>query len=434
MIRMKPKVLLVGGGGREDAIARKINASGAELYSVMKNRNPSILSLSKESLIHDELDVDGILHFALNKNVEMAFVGPDPVLNTSLVDRLTDAGVRVASPSYNAAKLETSKEFMRKFVERNSIPGNIHFQVATDPDEVESIINGSKMEFAIKPLGLTGGKGVKVMGVQIHSREEAVEYARSIIGRDGSVILEERIAGEEFSLQVFTDGEHVAPFPIVQDFKRAYENDEGPNTGGMGAISGADGGLPFIRPSVSGHALEIIKKIVYHMKREGNPFKGVIYGQFMQVGDAPKIVEINARFADPEGINVLTLLEDDFVEIMGEIADGNLRSSMKFRKMASVLKYIVPEGYGSNPVPGDLEISGEPEQEDFKVYYAAVSGSLTNVKMSTSRALALIGLAESIPEASRKVEENLWRIKGKYFMRHDIGSEEMLMKKMKNVS
>ena len=434
MIRMRPKVLLVGGGGREDAIARKISASGADLFTVMKNRNPSLVSLSKEALIHDELDVEAILDFASRNNVELAFIGPDPFLNTPLLDRLNEAGVKVASPSQRAAKLETSKEFMRKFVERNSIPGNIHFQVLSHASEAEKLIKSSKMEFAIKPLGLTGGKGVRVMGVQIHSEDEAVAYARSIIEKDGAVILEERITGEEFSLQVFSDGEKIAPFPIVQDFKRAYENDEGPNTGGMGAISGPDGGLPFIRPSVVEQALGILKKIVHHMNREGNPFKGVIYGQFMQVGDEPKIVEINARFADPEGINALTLLEDDFVEIMQEIADGRLRSSMKFKKMASVLKYIVPEGYGSNPVPGELEISSEPEPEDFKIYYAAVSGSLNAVKMSTSRALALIGLADSIPEASRKVEDNLWRIKGRYFMRHDIGTEEMLKKKMENVS
>lgn len=434
MITMKNKVLLVGGGGREDAIARKILSSGAELYSVMKNRNPSIFSVSRKAFIHDELDVDSILKFALESGVDLAFVGPDPVLNTKLVDRLEEEGIRVASPSYEAARLETSKEFMRKFVERNSIPGNIEFKVITEQSEIAGLLEKSGKEYAIKPIGLTGGKGVRVMGVQLHTKEEAVSYAASVIEKDGAVILEERIQGEEFSLQVLSDGTNIAPFPIVQDFKRAYENDEGPNTGGMGAISDSNGGLPFIKQTVAEEALEIIRRIVFHMKDEGNPFKGVIYGQFMQVGDSPKIVEINARFADPEGISVLTLLEDDFVELMNEIVEGKLRASMKFREKASVLKYVVPEGYGSNPTPGDLEISTDPEPDDFRVYYAAVSGTLNNVKMSTSRALALVGLADTIPEASARVEENLWRIRGNYYMRHDIGTEEMLRRKKENVS
>lgn len=431
---MKHRILLVGGGGREDAIARKIKESGSEIFTVMKNRNPSILSLSSDVLIHDELDVDAALEFALKNGVDMAFIGPDPVLNTSLADRLSASGVKVASPSRNAARLETSKEFMRKFVERNSIPGNIKYQVISDPEAVDEIIRSSDEEYAIKPLGLTGGKGVRVMGLQIKTKDEAVSYAKSIIEKDGTVILEEKISGEEFSIQVFSDGRNIAPFPMVQDFKRAYENDEGPNTGGMGSISAEDGGLPFIRKPVADQAIEILKKIVFHMNDEGNPFTGVIYGQFMQVGDSPKIVEINARFADPEGINVLTLLEDDFVEIMEEVVGGKLRKTMNFRKKASVLKYIVPEGYGTKPVPADLEISGDPEPEDFRVYYAAVSGSLNSVKMSTSRALALVALADSIPEASAKVEENLWRINGRYFMRHDIGTEEMLKKKIAGVS
>lgn len=423
------KVLLVGGGGREDAIARKLVSAGADLYSVMKNSNPSISELSTEVYIHDELDEDSILSYAVRKGVDLAFIGPDPVLATGLVDKLDENGIKVASPTRSAARLETSKEFMREFVRRNSIKGNIEFMVIRDEDEISGIISGTDREFAVKPLGLTGGKGVRVMGVQLRSKEEAIDYATSVLHMDGAVILEERIQGEEFSLQVFSDGTDICPFPIVQDYKRAYENDLGPNTGGMGAISDHDGGLPFIGKHVIEEALEIMKRIIIGMKEEENPFKGVLYGQFMQVSGTAKIVELNCRFADPEGISVLTLLEDNLLEILNEIADGNLRKDMKFKNKASVLKYVVPEGYGSKPVPGDLEITLEPVDEDFIIYYAAVSGTRDRVTMSTSRALALVGLGDTIPEASEKVEQNVWRIKGKYAMRHDIGTREMLERK-----
>ncbi len=431
---MSDKILLVGGGGREDAIARKLCEGGAELYSVLKNRNPSIVSLSKDTLVHDELAEDIILEYALKKKVDLAFIGPDPVLNTNLADKLSANGIGVASPSKAASRIETSKQFMREFVQRNGIPGNIDFKVFTNAGDLKGLLETSDKEYAIKPLGLTGGKGVKVMGVQLKSIGDALEYGKQILERDGKVLLEERISGEEFSLQVFTDGTRIAPFPLVQDFKRAYENDEGPNTGGMGAISSADGQLPFVSSKVSDQAVEILEKIVFHLNKEGYTFRGVIYGQFMQVGTEAKIVEINARFADPESINVLTLLEDDMVEILHEIVDGNLRKKMNFIPKASVLKYVVPRGYGSKPVPSGLKITADELPDDFKIYYAAVSGTLNEVQMSTSRSLALVGLADNIPDASRKVEENLWRIKGDYFLRHDIGTEEMLQSKISRVS
>lgn len=427
--KMSNKILLVGGGGREDAIARKLSHAGAEIYTVMKNENPSISALSRDSFIHDELDEDGILNYAVQNGVDLAFIGPDPVLATRLVDKLAEKGIKVASPSRSAARLETSKAFMREFVERNSIPGNIEFHILTKENDLENILKESNRDYAVKPLGLTGGKGVKVMGLQLSGRDEAISYGKSILDRDGAVILEERIMGEEFSLQVFSDGEKICPFPIVQDYKRAYEGDKGPNTGGMGAISDRGGGLPFIDGKVVEEALEILDMIISGMKKENNPFRGVLYGQFMQVDGSARIVELNARFADPEGISVLTLLEDNLLDILYEVAEGRLRQKMRFRDRASVLKYIVPEGYGTKPLPSELDITLEPEDEDFSIYYAAVSGTLQNVRMSTSRALALIGLGESIPDASRKVEENLWRIKGNYAMRHDIGTQEMLEKK-----
>ncbi len=427
--RMSTRVLLVGGGGREDAVARKLSQGGAEIYSVLKNSNPSIISVSSKHLIHDELDFEEIASFALENKVELAFIGPDPVLETPLADKLVEMGIKVASPSRSAARIETSKAFMRDFMERNRIPGNVEFKVFDRADLAERFIMSSGKDYAIKPLGLTGGKGVRVMGVHLANREEACSYAGHLIEKYGKVLIEDRISGEEFSLQVLSDGRSILPFPLVQDYKRAYEGDKGPNTGGMGAISDSDGSLPFISRDVASQARTIMEKIASAMSDEGIPFKGVMYGQFMQVEGEAKIVEVNARFADPEGINVLSILEDSLLELLEEVADGKLRKTLNFRHEATVLKYVVPVGYGSDPKPGELRISEKPLPENFMIYYAAVSGTINAVKMGTSRSLALVGFGGSIPEASKAVEDNLWRIEGPYYMRHDIGTEEMLRSK-----
>ncbi len=428
---LSSKVLLVGGGGREDAIARQITASGAELFSALKNRNPSIIARSREHLIVDELDYRAIANFAVSRGVDLVFIGPDPVLDTPLADSLRETGLKVASPSRRAAKIETSKAYMRDLMDRHRIQGNIESHLVSGHDELERLILNGTEEYAVKPIGLTGGKGVKVMGIQLNGRSEAYEYAREILSRDGQVLLEERISGEEFSQMVFTDGTHVIPMPLAQDFKRAYEGDQGPNTGGMGSITDRDHLLPFVDSQTREKSLSILSSILGAMRNEGTPFVGVMYGQFMATREGPKVVEVNARFADPEGINVLSIMDGDFAELIFSMAEGNLRNTVNFRKMATVLKYIVPPGYGTNPAPGTLEIDAGLETDKLMLYYAAVSGTMNRVNMSGSRALALVGLAESICQASDIVEAALPKIHGNYYVRHDIGSREMMEKKIR---
>lgn len=425
------KILLVGGGGREDAVARKIVESGGELFSALKNRNPSILGLSRDHLIVDELDNDRIVEFAVSKGIELAFIGPDPVLDTPLEEKLSKKGILVASPTRAAARLETSKSYMRDLLSRHKITGNIYSKLFTEKADLQSFLSREKRDFAIKPTGLTGGKGVKVMGVQLRNAAEALSYATQILDHDGEVLLEERITGEEFSLQVFTDGSRVAATPLAQDFKRAYEHDEGPNTGGMGSITDSNGLLPFIPGTSYESALSVMQQIAVSMKKDGNPFRGVMYGQFMETADGPKVIEVNARFADPESMNILSLFRGDFVELLYSIAEGNLKPNFSFLKAASVLKYLVPRGYGTKSEPGSLAVDLKSMPPDIMLYYAAVSGTKEKVEMSASRSLALVGIAPTIEEASDKVEQNLNRIKGDYYIRHDIGSKQMMEEKMR---
>ncbi len=422
-------VLLVGSGGREDAIARKIRETDT-LYSVIMNDNPSIIRLSKD-IIEYSTDSQKIVDFARKNKIDIAFIGPDGVLETDLVDRLTENHIPVASPTQKAAKIETSKEYMRSLMKKYRIKGDIENRLITNGVDLEKFFHENDGEYAVKPIGLTGGKGVKVMGLQLSGTAEAMAYASEILERDGKVLLEKRETGEEFSIQAFTDGTHIAFMPVVQDYKRLYEDDLGPNTGGMGSISDKNFTLPFITIDTVNDARNILRKIVDSMKEDGNTFKGVIYGQFMDTSHGVKVIEVNARFADPESINVLTLFKSNLVDVFLDIYSGTLKENLKFLNKATVLKYMVPPGYGIKPVESELLIKDGIESDNFKLYYSSVSGTLNRVKTSKSRALALIGIGDSIYEASDIVEDKLKYISGDYYVRHDIGTEQMLTRKIR---
>lgn len=423
------KVLLVGGGGREDAICRRLVQSGAEVYAALGHENPSILKNSKKHVLLKETGYSKILTFALENSIDIAFVGPDPVLATPLVDELHKKGILVASPSKSAARLETDKVFMRNILERWQIPGNPEHGDFDNIHDLEVGMESFDHEFVVKPIGLTGGKGVRVMGDHFTSREAGLAYAGELIQKDGRVLIEEKLVGEEFSLQAFCDGTNLAPMPLAQDYKRAYEGDLGPNTGGMGSITDTDHLLPFVTANYRNEGLEILKKVATAMRTDGYPFRGVMYGQFMVTKNGLRLIEINARFADPEGINVLYLLEDNLTDILFQIADGSLKEDIKFKKRATVLKYVVPVGYGSAPEPGELQIQPLREK-NADIFYASVSGTIDRVKMSTSRALALIAHADSIPAAGAIVDRCLDSVKGNFYSRKDIGTEQMLRKKI----
>jgi phosphoribosylamine--glycine ligase len=422
-------VLLVGSGGREDAIARKIRETDT-LYSVIMNDNPSIIKLSRD-VIDYSTDSQKIVDFARKNKIDIAFIGPDGVLETDLVDRLSENHIPVASPTQKAAKIETSKEYMRSLMKKYRIRGDIENTVITNSEYLKEFFHENEGEYAVKPIGLTGGKGVKVMGLQLNGTAEAMAYASEILERDGKVLLEKRETGEEFSIQAFTDGTHIAFMPVVQDYKRLYEDDLGPNTGGMGSISDKNFTLPFITIDSVNDARNILRKIVNSMKEDGNTFKGVMYGQFMDTSHGVKVIEVNARFADPESINVLTLFKSNLVDVFLDIYSGTLKENLKFLDKATVLKYIVPPGYGIKPVESELVIKDGIESDNFKLYYSSVSGTLNRVKTSKSRALALIGIGDSIYEASDIVEDKLKYISGDYYIRHDIGTEQMLTRKIR---
>jgi phosphoribosylamine--glycine ligase len=296
---------------------------------------------------------------------------------------------------------------------------------------MRSWIDDFGMPVVVKPLGLTGGKGVKVVGYQLKDNEEAKAYAEELIRRDGKVLIEERTDGVEFTFQVFTDGKRVIPMPLAQDYPHAYDGDVGPITGGMGSYSCSNHLLPFVTREDYEKALETLMATIEATRKRGTPYKGILYGQFMLAKDEPKIIEFNTRFGDPEAMNVLPLLKSSLVEIGEGIVDGKLKGA-EFEGKATVVKYIAPEGYPTNPVRG-VKLSVDEEKvraEGAKVYYASLDENFT---MLGSRALAIVGIAESLEEAERIASAGIRHVSGEIFYRKDVGTRESIARRIELV-
>ena len=434
------RVLAVGGGAREHAIVAALSRSGAEVYAALKNRNPGIARAAKESTFVDETDAAKVVEFAKANKVDLAVVGPEAPLEAGLADGLTAAGIPTASPSKEAARIETSKSFMRELMLKHRVDGAVRFAVTEDLAGVSEAIDDMGLEVVVKPTGLTGGKGVKVFGEHMMSKEDILAYAEEIfsnrIGGTPRVVVEEKLVGEEFTVQAFCDGRKVVPMPAVQDHKRAYEGDKGPNTGGMGSYSQKDGLLPFLKRDEYDRAVAIIQQAVDALRAEGCEYHGTLYGQFMVTKEGPKVIEFNARFGDPEAMNVLSLLTSDFSRVCLKMAGGGLSSSdVTFARKASVCKYVVPEGYGTKSLSGE-EIKVDEaaiSKEGALLYYASVNEKGGRIYTTTSRSVGVVGIAESIDEAESIAERALAHVSGRIAVRHDIGKTAMLEAKVRRM-
>ena len=434
------KVLAVGGGGREHAAVEALHRSGAEIIAVMKNANPGIIARASKYKLMDEKDVENVVTFAKECGVELAFIGPEAPLEVGLSDALQAAGIKCASPTKDAARIETSKSFMRGLVNKYGIAGNLGYAAFDNAKDCEEYLKTLDHEIVVKPVGLTGGKGVKVQGEHLLSFEDTMDYVNEIFSNNiggAGVIIEEKAVGEEFTQMVFCDGKKVVPMPLVQDHKRAYEGDVGPNTGGMGSYSDSTHLLPFINQEERQAAIDIIQSVIDAMAKEGCPYHGVLYGQFMLTVNGPKIIEFNARFGDPEAMNVLSILETGFQDVCLMMADGNLPDRIDFAKKATVCKYVVPKGYGVKSEVGK-EISFDVEgikNAGAVVYYANIDEKDGKLVTMSSRSAGIVGMADTIEEAEQNCEKALEFVKSDWiFVRHDIGKKELVQKRVDHMN
>jgi phosphoribosylamine--glycine ligase len=443
------RVLLVGSGAREHAIAEALaKAPNTELYAAMSSWNPGIMKLAKTGSTLQISNPDAVSEYAKRNRIEFAVIGPEAPLINGVVDALTELGIACVGPSRKLALLEGDKAYCRELLMRHNIPGNPLFRVFTDYEEAEVFLRTTG-PVAIKPAGLTGGKGVKVTGDDLPSKQAELAYAKEVIeskiGGTEKVVIEERLDGEEYSLQAFVDGHDVYAMPLVQDHKRAYENDSGPNTGGMGSYSDHNHLLPFVTKEDVEVSSKIMTEVIHSLNEEtGEQYKGMLYGQFMlarsqhEEKPTPKLIEFNCRFGDPEAMNTLPILSEktNFLEVCEHIADATLKPKhFSFQHKATVCKYLVPATYP--------EYAGTPQtiivdeqglvEEHASFFYASVDIKENHIITTPSRTLAVLGIAETTADAERIAEAASSHVAGPLRHRRDIGTEGLIQKRIDHV-
>lgn len=434
------KILIIGKSGRTDCIADALVRSRHQkkLYALSEVRDPGLVEKCEEVVTGKTEDVETVKKYARKVNPDFAIIGPEEPLAAGVVDILVgQLGIPCVGPMQSLAQLESSKAFTRELLSKYGIPGNPEYRVFRGLEGLEPYLK-TLGEFVVKPDGLTGGKGVKIYGEHLHSIGEALQYCVSLFKENHrAVVVEEKLDGEEFSFQSFCDGRHVIDTVPVQDHKRAFDGDIGPNTGGMGSYSCEDHCLPFLSKEHIKEASKINAAVAHALREElGAEYKGILYGGFIVTRGGLRVLEYNARFGDPEVMNVLPLLKTDFIDACEAIISGTLnRLPVVFEKKATVCKYVVPKGYPTNPERGMrifMEDVPRPS-EKLRVYYAAVDKREDGLYLTGSRAVACVGIGSDLREAEQIAEDAASRVKGRVRHRRDIGTHSLIQKRIDHV-
>lgn len=423
-------VLLIGKSARLDAMAAALWKSPRpkKLYIMSEVVNPSLKLHSTEVIEGDSSNRAEVVKYARSINADFVVIGPEEPLAAGVVDALAEVDIPSVGPTEALAKIESSKSFARDLIARHGIGGNPEHRTFHTSVGLKHYLV-SLGEFVVKPDGLTGGKGVRVWGDHFSTIEDGYDYCHEILSSGGRVVVEEKLDGEEFSFQSFCDGKTVIDTPPVQDHKRQGEGDTGPNTGGMGSYSCENHLLPFLSQDDIDQASRINKAVAGALLKEtGVPYKGILYGGFMVTKRGIRVIEYNARFGDPECMNILPLLENDFLDICEAIVMGTLdKIDVQFARKATVCKYVVPIGYPEAPVKGELVHVPDFADDNIRVYQGAVEGStMGQLRLAGSRAIAVVGIGASLEEAERYAETAVSQISGPVFHRRDIGTAALV--------
>ena len=412
------KVLVVGGGGREHVICWKLKQDPrvTELYCAPGNGGIASIATCVDI---KATDIDGMVEYAKKEQFDLVFVAPDDPLAMGMVDRLEEAGLRSFGPKANAAIIEGSKAFSKQLMKKYSIP-TAKYEIFDDEQKALDYLETQDMPIVIKCDGLALGKGV-IIAQTLDEAKQAVKdmMEDKKFGNAGStIVIEEFMTGPELTILAFSDGNTCVPMVSSRDHKRAYDHDEGLNTGGMGAVTpGAD----MTDELKSRIQIEIITPTVEALKKEGRPFKGVIYFGLMLTPQGPKVVEYNARFGDPEAQAVLPLLENSLLDIVDAVIDGKLdQIDFKWKNKCSCVVVMASGGYPQSYAKG-YEITGIDTCG--KIVFQAGT-ALKDGKLVTSggRVLCVYDEGDTLDEAIDGAYEGVAKISFKdMHFRHDIG-------------
>jgi len=423
------KIMVVGGGGREHAIIKKIreNPTVEKIYALPGNGG---IAKDAECVNIGAKDLDKIVAFAVENAIDFAVVAPDDPLVLGLVDMLEEKGIPCFGPRKNAAIIEGSKAFSKDLMKKYGIP-TAKYETFTDADMAMEYVKNHKLPLVVKADGLALGKGVLIC----NTLDEAVDAVNSIMndrifGASGAaVVVEEFLTGPEVSVLSFTDGNVVVPMVSSMDHKRAHDNDEGLNTGGMGTIAPN----PFYTEEVAERCMkEIFLPTIKAMNEEGRTFKGCLYFGLMITEDGPKVIEYNCRFGDPETQVVLPLLKTDLLTIMQAVANGTLADvNVEFSNGAACCVIIASGGYPVSYEKGkEINLGQSEEIEDVFVYHAGTAIKDGKLVTSGGRVLGVTAIAENLDSAVKRAYLGAYEITfDEAFMRHDIGRRALNAKK-----
>jgi phosphoribosylamine--glycine ligase len=395
------KILIIGNGGREHAIAQALSQSRHQPELYFAQGNPGMRELGQRLDI-EVTDLNGLLLFAQREKIDLTVVGPEVPLSLGISDRFREAGLKIFGPGQAGAQLESSKAFAKDLMAKYHIPTARYVKCPLDRHQTLLALDGFEPPYVIKEDGLAAGKGVTIA----ENLNQAVAAIDAALQKEMPVVIEEFMQGQELSVLAFYDGETILPCIAAQDFKKVGEGNTGPNTGGMGAYAP----VPLATPKLLARAqAEVLEPMVQALKAEGIPYHGILYAGLMITPDGdPRVVEFNVRFGDPETQVVLPLLENDLVDVMLATVNGELHrykaSGIRFKPNASAVTVVLTsKGY-----PGDYQ-TGVPIQfpqylpNDVHVFHAGTKTQPDQTIVTAGgRVLNVTGIGASLEEARQK--------------------------------
>jgi len=420
------KILIVGGGGREHALAWKLRRDDPDSELIAAPGNPGIATISRCVPIAPG-KLEELAAFAENERVDLTVVGPEGPLEAGIVNLFQSRGLPIFGPTREAARIETSKRFAKELMTRAGVP-TARATYHTDQREAKLSLSGVAAPVVIKASGLAAGKGV-VVAQSAAEAEHAIDAMLSdrVFGEaGGEILIEEFMEGEELSLFVITDGERAIPLLAAQDHKRLLDGDFGPNTGGMGAYAPTSVATPDLTRQVM---REIIEPTLAAMRTEGCPFRGVLYAGLMLTPDGPKVVEFNCRFGDPETEALMPLMDSSLLELIASVGGGGSLASSRapdWKPLVAVTTVVAADGYPEKPRTGDVIRLPEPE-ENVHIFHSGTARNPSGELVTAGgRVLAVTAVAEGLLEAADRSRAHAEEVsfKGKQ-LRRDIAWREL---------
>ena len=410
------KILVIGKGGREHALAWKLNQSPLVDKVYVAPGNPGTAAFGINVDIKDS-DIKALADFAEKEKIDLTVVGPETTLALGAADEFEARGLKIFGPRKDVARLESSKDFAKHIMNKYNVPTGA-YETFTDFENAKAYVLKHGAPIVIKEDGLKAGKGVTV-AMKVEEAMEALEIAFAI--PDNKVVIEEYLDGFEFSLIALAHEDKVIPLEVGQDHKRVFDGDKGPNTGGMGVYSPV---RRVTKEIIDASVNEIIRPTLEGLKKEGLPFTGFIFAGIMDTKDGVKTIEFNARFGDPEAEAILPRMESDLVQLILDIMNGK-ETEVKWSEKTTVGVVLASEGYPASSTPNaEIEIEDGMESILFHMGTKEENGKLYT---NGGRVLIVVAEGDTLAEAKEKAYSDIEKIKcEKLFFRHDIGAKDVV--------